>query len=334
MHPIVELNGAIVASNARAWKIFAGTDLYAVVKADAYGWGLDAVLPSLEETAVRYCVSDAAELRRLRKRSSKPAIVLGTVADGELEEVLRADALPTIENVRQLEAAERTFSAMKRPLRVRVGVRPAASWSGSELDAIAALAPLLARRGALVELWTHVTGSESEGEQIARLQYAERILRDAGAQIDGIDACGTSALAAGCRAGTSVRIGAGLFGSGAAAVPGVACAISVRAPVVRCEEFPAGTRVGYGGTMLGMNERIVTARCGYADGLPNSPAFADDILSVGMQYVTARSPESPPKEIPILESSTNLDDFAARCGRLPHDVIAALGNGARARSAV
>jgi alanine racemase len=90
--------------------------------------------------------------------------------------------------------------------------------------------------------------------------------------------------------------------------------------------------VGYGGTMLRMGESIAMARCGYADGLPKSIAGADDILSVGMQYATVRASRLDPEsgELVLLDSETDLDGFAARCGRLPHEIVTGFGNRARA----
>jgi alanine racemase len=81
-----------------------------------------------------------------------------------------------------------------------------------------------------------------------------------------------------------------------------------------------------------MAESIATARCGYADGLPKTLAGADDILSVGMQYVTARASrlDGSAAQLVLLDRSSSLDAFAARSGRLPHEIVTAFGNCARA----
>jgi alanine racemase len=170
-------------------------------------------------------------------------------------------------------------------------------------------------------------------EQSQNLDEAIRIAQAAGVRLAGSDIASTVPAAAGDVQGTSVRIGVGLFGAtGGPAVPGVSCALTVIAPVVRIERHSPGTRVGYGGTMLRMAESIATARCGYADGLPKTLAGADDILSVGMQYVTARASrlDAAASQLVLLDRSSSLDAFAAQCGRLPHEIVTGFGNCARA----
>jgi alanine racemase len=85
--------------------------------------------------------------------------------------------------------------------------------------------------------------------------------------------------------------------------------------------------------MLRMGETIAMARCGYADGLPKGVAGTDDILSVGMQYVTARlrAIDGVAQEaLVLLDRSSDLDAFAARAGCLPHEIVTSFGNCARA----
>jgi alanine racemase len=83
--------------------------------------------------------------------------------------------------------------------------------------------------------------------------------------------------------------------------------------------------------MLRDGETIATARCGYADGLPKALAGADDILSVGMQYVTVRASrlDASGTQLILLDGEADLDAFAARCGLLPHEIVTAFGNRAR-----
>jgi alanine racemase len=79
-------------------------------------------------------------------------------------------------------------------------------------------------------------------------------------------------------------------------------------------------------------ETLATARCGYADGLPQALEGADDILSVGMQYVTVRAGrlDASQGQLVLLDGEADLDAFAARSGRLPHEIVTAFGNRARA----
>jgi alanine racemase len=333
MQPGISLDVRGVRANARAWKAFAGVPLYAVVKGEGYGWGMRALVRSLEGIADGFCVSDAQELAELRRHTPAPAIILGGVEPDELAETYRLNAQPTIESLTELEVARHVFAQLGEPLRVRVGMRPAAAWSGLSLEALRTFAPALAQARARVWLWTHITDPQQRREQIETLGNAAALLKAAGVTIDGTDAASTFPLAAEGALGDLVRVGIGLFGAtGGFRVPGVRCALRVEAPVVRLERHSAGTRLGYGGTLLADGETVATARCGYADGLPKGLAGADDILSVGMQYVTARASriDTAARQLVLLDAQTDLDAFAARCGLLPHEIVTAFGNHARA----
>ena len=321
MRPRIELNPEIFAANARAWRTFcAPAQLYAVVKADGYGWGLRNVVPLLEPVADGYCVADADELRDLRAFSAKPAIVLGSVESAELPAVIAAGGLPTVDSPDDLAPAAKGAS-------VRIGVRPAAGFSGLSLDELTALIPALTACGKPVSLWTHLTDLEGARAQMAVFEQAHALLAAAGVRVASTDVASTFPLANGYRTGSLVRIGIGLFGAtGGSEVPGVGCAVKVHAPLVKFEEHGAGTRLGYGGRMLPVPERIAVARCGYADGVPKTLERDDDILSVGMQYLTVRASRvTANTHVSIIDSQTNLDAFAALTGRLPHEVVTALG---------
>lgn len=333
MQPEISLDRSIVSANARAWRTAAGVPLYAVVKAQAYGWGIARIAPALEEIADAYCVSDADELATLRRYSRKRAIVLGCVPPDRFAEVLRSEGSPTITSPIEFEIAREILRGMGAPLRVRIGIRPAALWSGSTLEELRAFAPGLAAAGAQVEVWSHITAESMGALQAQALKQAVTMMREIGVNVAGTDLASMMPLAAGGPQGTAVRVGIGLFGAtGGPTVNGVRCALRVVAPVTRVHAQPAGTQLGYGGRMLRMEETIATARCGYADGLPNTLEGSDDILSIGMQYTTVRASRCSPdhSELVLLDESSNLDAFAARAGRLPHEIVTAFGNCARA----
>ncbi len=334
MQPELSLSLETVTENARAWRAFAGGALYAVVKGDGYGWGIARLVRALESVTDAYCVADAQELGELRRHTQKRAVILGGVEPDELADVLRWNAMPTIGSVTEFEIARTVLEQQEAPLRVRIGIRPAAGFSGLSLEELRGFGPGLAAAGAQVELWTHVTDWDRRIEQTQTFDNAVTFLREIGVRVVSTDIASTLPLAADGPRGDAFRVGVGLFGAtGGPKVAGVRCALRVIAPVVKVERHSAGTRLGYGGTMLRMGETIATARCGYADGLPKGIAGADDILSVGMQYVTARLSrlDATASELVLLDGSSDLDVFSSKSGRLPHEIVTAFGNCARAR---
>jgi alanine racemase len=338
VQPELSLDLDIVVANARAWRARAGVPLYAVLKANGYGWGISGLARALEPIADAFCVSDADELVELRRYSNKRAIILGSVEPDRLAQVLQSNALPSIASEMEFEVACSVLAQMTQELNVRLGLRPAAGFSGCSLAQLRAFAPVLAAAQARVELWSHITDWHRRAEQLQNFEHAVTVLRELGVQLEATDIASTFPLAADGPNGSAVRVGIGLFGAtGGPSVEGVRCALRVIAPMVQTERHSAGTSVGYGGTMLRMEETIITARCGYADGLPNGLAGASDILSVGMQYVTVRAAgqnasrsANGDAEVVLLDESTNLDAFAAHAGRLPHEIVTAFGNCARA----
>jgi len=333
MQPDLSLDTGILAENARAWRAFARAKLYAVVKGEGYGWGYAPTVRALEGIADGYCVADADELREVRKHTRAPVIILGAVEPDRLAGAYRTDAQPSIGTLTELEVARNVFTELGKPLRVRVGVRPAAAWSGLSLDELRTFAPALAQAGALVQLWTHITDFENRRAQLETFHAGVQAMEAAGVRLEGTDVASTFPLAAEGALGSLVRVGVGLFGAtGGFEVPVVRCALKVAAPVLRAERHSAGTRLGYGGTILADGETVATARCGYADGLPKTLEGADDILSVGMQYVTVRASrlDRASGQLVLLDGEASLDEFASRSGRLPHEIVTAFGNRARA----
>jgi alanine racemase len=323
----------VLTANAKAWRNYAGVPVRAVVKCNGYGWGQETVVRALEGTVQSYCVADADELRALRAYTDAPAVLFGTVPLARFGEVLDAGGQPSVSNAQELAAAAEWFRAHSKPLRVRVGVRMAAAWSGLDPQDVARFALDLRAASAEVEAWTHITDVEDADRQLALFENALEELSRAGVRVTGTDICSTFPLARGIRRGSSVRIGVGLFGAtGGPVVPGVACALQFSAPVLRVERHSAGTRMGYGGTMLGMDCTVAMLRCGFGDGLPASIEGKNGVLMAGMQYSAVRADALAPdaREYVWLDRQADLDEFARAAGRPVHEIITDLGSCARA----
>ncbi|MBV9270710.1 MAG: alanine racemase, partial [Candidatus Eremiobacteraeota bacterium] len=318
-----------------AWRRRLNVPLRAVVKCDGYGWGYEALVWALEPEAQAFCVADFDELTAVRRFTSKPVVLLGSVPAEALAEVLDCGGLPTISTMDELAVVREWAASSARTPRIRVGLTQGAGWTGCTLEQLQSLAPLLADSGVEVEYWTHMTDMDIVEAQIGAFDRGLDLLRSFGVRVVAIDTSSTYPAAKYGARGAAARIGVGLFGAAASEVPGVRCAIFVDAPVVTRVRHEAGTRVGYGGTMLAMSEVVLTARAGYGDGVPKTLANGDDIMSVGMQYLTARGDRvsEQARSVRLLDRSTDLDTFARRCNRLAHEVVTAFGTYARANRA-
>lgn len=331
MSPVYAIDLEIVAGNARAWRDFAGVPLRAVLKSDGYNWGAARLARALEDQCDAFCVADADEFFALRPATSRPIVVLGSIDASRLAGVLDGDGRPTIGSRDELAIASRWAAANGRPLGLRVGILPAAGWSGLDLPALADMATPLAQSGAAVEVWTHLTGPDAAAGQIARLEDGVALLRRAGANVASIETASTFSTADRSGPGDRTRIGVGLFGAtGGPVVPGIRNAIRLTAEAVKVEDYPAGARIGYRSRVFDGPMRVATLRCGYADGYPKDADGLDDILSVGMQYtMLATEAVAPGAGVRLLDQNTDLDAFAAAAGRSVHEIVTTLGAAAR-----
>jgi alanine racemase len=99
----IELSREALLHNARVLKEFAPSTWFtAVVKANAYGHGLDEVVTALEEHVDALQVDDLEELRHLRRLTDKWALVYGYIALSQLEEACRLNAEVVVYDLDQI----------------------------------------------------------------------------------------------------------------------------------------------------------------------------------------------------------------------------------------
>ena len=80
--------------------------IVAVIKANAYGHGQNEIAQILEDKADYFQVDDAQEFKLLRKVSQKPTLILGYVAEDEMEEVLEMDGILAVYSIKQVSAID------------------------------------------------------------------------------------------------------------------------------------------------------------------------------------------------------------------------------------
>ena len=332
MGPSRALSAPVLRANLAAWREHCGVPVRAVVKAAGYGWGMAALVAALDDLVAGYCVVDEDEFRALRKLTALPIAVLNDVAPEAVAGILSAGGLPAVSAAPHAEAAAAWAHAAGACAVVRVGVSSAIGWSGIAPADAAAFAPLLARPGLAVELWTHLTSASLAEGQTAALYQAAAVFREAGVDVRGLDCESTAPAARRGRAvrGNHLRLGAGLFGAamGEERGPVLQCAMEVQAPVVRRTRTRSGSLVGYGDAQVAAGRELITVRCGYADGFPRTLAGHGKILAVGMQYTTALTDnaQSELTALALIDASSKIDELAVAAGCLPHEIIVGLGN--------
>ena len=327
--PEIRLVGEAVQRNARRWREHAGVPVWAVVKADGYCWDSERLIRLLEAEVDGFFLGDADEGRAVRSLTQRPIALLAASDAAETRALLDEGFIPNVASLDALAAAAAWGESRSRRARIRVGIVPAAGWSGLLEDAVEPFARAAGAVAASVEiqLWTHFTAPELWPAQRANFDAAIARFKSAGAEVVGTDVAGTAVCAAQGRSAESlVRIGIGLFGALGSGLS-LECAVTIDAPVTSVLRSDAVASAGYRAPERVNTPWLAVVRCGYSDGLPTGLAGTNKIVSIGMQYaVLARNePERVGQTLRLLDVSNDLGTFLDKTGISPHEFIVGLG---------
>lgn len=264
----------------------------AVVKADAYGHGVDLVVPCLEKIGADFygvsCMQEALELRELG--IEKPILILGPATSDYAEYLEKYNISQTVTS---LEDAKK-LSQSGRIIKVHVALDTGMGRIGFDAfdpqkaaDAVAELAalPNLELEG----LFTHFAVADTDAEEAYTQSQFERFMqvRDLLAQ-KGICPLCHAANSAGTFLDQKyhldmVRAGIVLYGlePGGRNNP-FHPVMTVKTAITHIKELPAGRDISYGrryttkGTV-----RVATLSAGYADGYPRALSNKASVLING-----------------------------------------------------
>jgi alanine racemase len=271
------------APDARAW---------AVVKANAYGHGVERVFEGLRG-ADGFALLDLDEAQRLRALGWRGPILLleGAFELRDLEWCSRLDLWHTVHSEAQIDmlaahktnVPQRVFLKMNSGMN-RLGFRPEqyrAAWT--RLNALPQVDE--------ISLMTHF--SDADGAIGVARQLA--VFEAASTDLPGERCISNSAATlrhAQC-ANDWVRIGIALYGSAPdhpehpAAYWGLQPTMSLRAQVIATQDLAPGDTVGYGsGFVAERRMRIGVVACGYADGYPRVCPTGTPVLVNGAGSTT------------------------------------------------
>lgn len=341
---VAHVDVAALAANLARVRAFApGSEVLAVVKANAYGHGLTRILPGLASAdALALIELDAA--RQLRTEGERRPILLleGFFDPAELDD-LAAHSLATVvhsvEQVRMLEHAR-----LSRPIDVYLKVNVGMNRLGVAPGHVRALAERLAQAGSVasLRLMMHFARADEQdglGEPLARfvsacagLPYRRSLANSAGvvryAEIGG----------------DSVRPGVMLYGATpfagrSAAALGLAPVMTLRSALIGVQSLNAGDSVGYGGTFTACAPmRIGVVACGYADGYPRHAPNGTPVLvngrrvpmagRVSMDMVTVDLSSVPDagvgSDVVLWGEGLPVDDVANAAGTVGYELLCAV----------
>ncbi len=300
---------ALAHNLVRARKAAPEAKVWAIVKANAYGHGIERAYAGLKG-ADGFALLDLNEAERIRALGWRGPILLleGCFEPRDLELCSRLNLWHTIHHEAQIDwlAAHKTHLPHQVFLKMnsgmnRLGFRPAHyphAWqrlSGlTQVESIALMTHLSDADGA-----RGIAHQLTVFEEATRGMPGERTLANSAATLR-FAAVSEADFAAGhCEAGVAadwIRPGIMVYGSSpdfpekTIADWGLRPTMSLRAELIATQDLKAGEQVGYGGRFTADRDmRIGVVACGYADGYPRVvPCAGDDNTPVLIGDVRTR----------------------------------------------
>ena len=325
----------------------------AVVKADAYGCGIERVAARLARAGCKtFFVADLAEARRLRARVPETTIyVLGSLLPGTAVHYAEINAKPVIGSLVELAEWDAFCSTQGWQGGAALHVDTGMNRLGISVNEAAALAPRIrAENHGITLLLSHLVCGEQPDHPFNARQIA--VFREVRLLYRGIPS--SLANSSGIFLGSSahcdlVRPGAALYGVNP--TPGrsnpMRPAVRLEAHIVQVRSVPKGETVGYGATWTARHaSRIAVVAVGYADGFPRAASASDkapgaDVIVAGKRCPLAGRismdlmaiditalPENAARRgdlVTLIGDEITVDDLAAKAGTIGYEILTHLG---------
>jgi alanine racemase len=280
------------ANLAKAREHAADAQVLAVVKANAYGHGLNRVLPALAEAdGLALLELDAAIALRERHYVRRILLLEGFFSASELPEIAARRLAVVVHHVEQIKMLE--AATLSRPIEVFVKVNTGMNRLGFRPAETHAIVDRLSQTPsvAVLRLLTHLARADEEDGLREQLEAFEEACQ-------GLPYPRSVANSAGVIryrdvGGEYVRPGIMLYGSSpfpydTAEMLGLAPVMTLKSALIAVQELKPNESVGYGGIYTAARaHRIGVVACGYADGYPRHAPNGTPVLVCGKKVRTA-----------------------------------------------
>lgn len=346
-----------IAFNYRLLKERAGgREVYAVVKADAYGHGALPVSLRLErEGPVRFAVAIAEEGIALRRGGVRGQILVLGAADAAEAPLLRSYGLvPAVHDLDQARRFAEASVSFGAPLAIHIKLDSGMGRLGVRPDGVGELARILRRaRGlAVAGVFTQLaSGEDAAAEptrgQVETLRAGLARLSQAGIVPATVHVANSGGLLAHPETlFDAVRPGLSLYGilpSESLRDPGLVPAMELETRVLAVKAVPAGTPLGYGGAFTTSRpSRIAALPIGYHDGFRRSFSGRVAVLlrgkrapvvgrvSMDLTLVDATESGAEPGDRVVLMGRAGAQaitawELARADGTIPYEVLCGVG---------
>jgi alanine racemase len=338
-----------IAANWRILQDRSGrTECAAVVKADAYGLGLEGALSALRRAGCKtFFVAHVFEGQQVRALAPEAVIyVLNGLMPRTASLFVKAKLRPVLGSMAEMEDWLDATARGRAPCALQLD--SGMNRLGLIAEQIPAAVGLSARLDVALVLSHFVWSGRAEHSANVTRQIA--VFEAARANWPGVPAslANSSGIFYGAEAHYDVvRPGYAIYGGNP--TPDrpnpMRPVVTFEAKVVQVHEVAAGESVGYDGHWVAPSpRRLATVSAGYADGLPcgaigtnekvRGQAYVDGALCpfvgrISMDLVVVDVTEAPTVErgdsVELLGAEITVDDLAARAGTIGYDILTRLG---------
>ena len=277
---------ALRSNLARVRELAPETQVLAVVKADAYGHGLEQVLPALDGADGLALVELDAAVRLRDARYSRRILLLeGFFSPDELPEIAQHRLAVVVHNDAQLRMLEE--ARLERPIEVFIKINTGMNRLGIASTQVVAAVERLNNcpSVAVLRLMMHFARADEDygiNEPLAIFNAACR-----GMPFPRSLANSAGVVRYGEIGGEIVRPGIMLYGATpfaeeSAESLGLKPVMTLRSEIIAVQSLEPGATVGYGGAFTATRPcRIGVVACGYGDGYPRHAPYGTPLLVQG-----------------------------------------------------
>jgi alanine racemase len=353
---VADIDLDAIASNVEAIRARSKADVIAVVKADGYGHGAQAVAETcFEAGAVMVAVAEVEEGLALREGGvNGPILVfLGPTDSSEVAHAVAQDLLLVVWDVERARAISEAASVLRRTARVHCKVDTGLTRLGAPIkDAAARYRAIASLPHIEIDgIFTHFATADdpdpsNDRAQLQRFREVLGTLADRPRLVHAAASAGVAAFGP-LEGMNTVRTGLSVYGLHAAPhltnAMTLRPALSWRSRVLRIASVPAGTGVSYGHEYrLPRDGRIATVPVGYGDGLPRIAGKRGAVLLRGrrvgfagricmdlvMLDVTDVADAREGDEIVLIGAQAGAtqtaEDLAAACETINYEIVTAI----------
>lgn len=282
---------AIAHNYAVAQRCAPGRQVFAVVKANAYGHGVREVVTALHDVADGFAVASLEEAAEVRALHGQARILLLQGCFAAQDYLFAAQLGLDVVLHSEVQAQQLLEASLTQPLNVWLKFDSGMHRLGFSAQAVrewhVRLQP--AAQVAELNLLSHFACADERGSEFTELQlerfldlldldFAQRSLANSAAILT-IPAAHMDWLRPGI-----MLYGATPFADLSASELGLRPAMTLTAELIACRELAVGEAVGYGGTWRAERPSLIgTVSCGYADGYPRHAPAGTPVVIRGQQ---------------------------------------------------